>query len=163
MRSFQIQNQNAFMTKLLLRDTFDAFLLSEATITTYATFQVDGVFHPEYFKEEEKSAEQESGYSSWKRVKPFFYALTKGNHPPLHFRIVLRLSGQAAAKLASQNGVTIPKEQIDGIFLNLSFDGRNLMCTSGTSIKVFTTDRSLEQSWDDSLERFLRKNQFVFQ
>lgn len=49
MQAFQILDVKGFMGKLLLSSTFDAFLLSEATITTFNVFSIDGHFHPDFF------------------------------------------------------------------------------------------------------------------
>ena len=53
MQSYQIQDLKDFMKKLLLTETFDAFLLSEASVTTYAAFHLDGSIHPDYFSTDE--------------------------------------------------------------------------------------------------------------
>ncbi len=164
MRTFQIQDKKTFMTKLLMDTTFDAFLLSEASITTYATFQIDGTFHPEFLSREEQDrlADEKSGYTLWKRVRPFFFDLTKGKNTPLRFRIVLRLAPRNVDKLLAQNGLQIPGEQISGLFMNIQFDGSSLICTSGVSLQVFSLDRTLEYTWDDNLERFFRQTQIPF-
>ncbi|MCD8022073.1 MAG: DUF5721 family protein [Lachnospiraceae bacterium] len=164
MRSFQIQDTLGFMKKLLTDDTFDAFLLSEASITTFATFQIDGRFHPDYLNtsEAEQLTSEKAGYTLWKRVRPFFFDLTKGKHTPLRFGIVFRQAPHNVEKMLSQGGRTSTPEQEDGLFLNIHFDGKALMCVSGTSLKTFTLDKSLEHAWDDLLEKFFRQKQIPF-
>ena len=46
MIALQIADTKTFMQKLLLTDTFDRFLMLEATITTFNTFHIDGTLHP---------------------------------------------------------------------------------------------------------------------
>ena len=77
MQSFQIQDLKDFMKKLLILDTFDTFLVSEVTVTTFATFHVDGSFHTDYFSDAETETlpAEQSGYALWKRVRPFFWEL----------------------------------------------------------------------------------------
>ncbi len=164
MRSFQIQDQNAFMTKLLMENTFDSFQLSEASITTYATFQVDGAFHPEYFGEDQKSSpeEERSGCTLWQRIRPFFYYLTRGKHTPLRFRIILKLAPHNVGRLLAADSISMPAEQIGGLFLNILFDDRILSCTSGLSLKTFSADRTLEHTWDDTVEQFFRQNGILY-
>ena len=86
MRSYQIQDIRDFMKKLLLGETFDTFLLSEASLTTFASFHIDGTFHPEFFgsDEAEQLTVENCGYPLWKRVRPLFFELTKGKNTPLH-------------------------------------------------------------------------------
>ncbi|MCD7834206.1 MAG: DUF5721 family protein [Lachnospiraceae bacterium] len=164
MRSYQIQDNLGFMKKLLTDDTFDTFLLSEASITTFATFQVDGTFHPDYLdtSEADQLIAEKSGYTLWKRVRPFFFDLTKGRHTPLRFSIVFRLAPHNVKKLITQGGLSISPEQVDGLFLNIRFDGKTISCVSGVSMKSFTLDRSLEHAWDDMLEKFFRQKQIPF-
>lgn len=159
MRSYQIQDIKDFMRKLLITETFDGFLLSEASITTYATFQIDGSFHPEYLSSAEAellNAEQ-SGFALWRRVRPFFFDLTKGKNTPLRFRIVFRLAPHNVERLIEQAGVLVRAEDVDGLFLNIHFDGTALSCTSGASLRIFSLDKSLEHAWDEMLERFFRR------
>ncbi|MCD7715836.1 MAG: DUF5721 family protein [Lachnospiraceae bacterium] len=164
MRSFQIQDNLGFMKKLLTGDVFDTFLLSEASITTFAAFQIDGTFHPEYLStaEAEQSGAEASGYTLWRRVRPFFFDLTKGKNPPLKFRVVLRLAPHNVKKLIEQNGLDLSSDQVDGLFLNIHFDGKSIACVSGVSMKVFTLDRTLEHAWDEMLEKFFRREQIPF-
>ncbi len=164
MRSFQIQDQLDFMKKLLVGTDFDGFLLSEASITTFATFRIDGSLHPEFLDGgEDLSDAESSGYTLWRRVRPFFYELTRGKHTPLRFRIIFRLSASNTEKLLVQCGIRMDKEQIDGLFLNINFDGSALVCTGGTSLNTFTLDKTLEQAWDEMLEKFFRQRQISFE
>ena len=47
MISFQMEDVKAFMNKLLLSQTFDAFHVVEGSIITYSTFHFDGHLHPD--------------------------------------------------------------------------------------------------------------------
>ena len=49
MIALHILDVKQFMSKLLLNDTFDHFLLSEAVITTYNTFHIDGRLQKDYY------------------------------------------------------------------------------------------------------------------
>ncbi len=164
MQSYQIQDLKDFTRKLLLMDTFDTFLLSEASITTYAAFHIDGKFYPEYLGTEEAEAltAEKSGYTLWRRVRPFFFELTKGKNTPLSFQIVFRLAPHNIDALVRQAGLSVNPEDVDGLFLNIRFDGSKLTCISGTSLKVFTLDKSLEHAWDEMLARFFRQKEIPF-
>ena len=56
MISFQMEDVKAFMNKLLLSQTFDAFHVVEGSIITYSTFHFDGHLHPDYYTKEEQEA-----------------------------------------------------------------------------------------------------------
>ena len=161
MQSFQIQDLKDFMKKLLILDTFDTFLVSEATVTTFATFHVEGSFHTDYFSDAELETlpAEQSGYVLWKRVRPFFWELIKGKNTPLSFQIVFRLAPHNVEALIRQSGLSIQPSDVDGLFLNVRYDGSTLTCISGTSLRIFTLDKSLEHAWDEMLGRFFKKKE----
>lgn len=161
MRSYQIQNTRDFMKQLLIGDTFDTFLLSEAAITTFSTFHIDGTFHPEFFStaEREQSNLEQSGYTMWKRIRPFFFELNKGKNTPLSFHIVFRLAPYNIEQLIRQSGISLHPADVDGLFLNIRYDGTSVTCISGTSLKIFSLDKSLEHAWDSMLEKFFRQKE----
>lgn len=164
MRSYQIQDIRDFMKKLLIAETFDTFLLSEASITTYATFRIDGTFHPEYLSSDaaEQLTTEQCGYTLWKRIRPFFFELTKGKNTPLNFHIVFRLAPHNVEQLLRQSGISFRPEDVDGLFLNIHYDGTHLNCVSGTSLRVFSLDKSLEHAWDSMLEKFFKQKEIPF-
>lgn len=164
MKAYQIQDVRDFMKKLLLADTFDTFLLTEAAVTTYVTFHVDGQLHEDYFgaDEAEQLAVEKCGYVLWRRLRPFFFELMKGKNTPLSFRIVFRLAPHNVSALIRQSGLAVAAEDVDGLFLNVRYDGKELVCTSGTALHVFSLDKSLEHAWDGMLERFFKKKEIPF-
>lgn len=164
MRSYQIQDIRDFMKKLLIAETFDTFLLSEASITTYAAFHIDGTFHPEYLGSDAAEAltTEQCGYTLWKRIRPFFFELTKGKNTPLNFHLVFRLAPHNVEHLLRQSGVSFHSEDVDGLFLNIHYDGTHLNCVSGTSLRIFSLDKSLEHAWDSMLEKFFKQKEIPF-
>lgn len=164
MRSYAIQDIRSFMKKLLIGDTFDTFLLSEASITTFATFHLDGTFHPDFFStgEAEQITTEQCGYTLWKRVRPFFFELNKGKNTPLSFHIVFRLAPHNVSQLIRQSGISLQEEDVDGLFLNIRYDGSSVTCISGTSLRIFSLDKTLERAWDDMLEKFFRQKEIPF-
>lgn len=164
MRAYIIQDIRDFTKKLLIGDTFDTFLLSEASITTFATFQIDGSFHAEYLgsRDSELCSAEQSGYTLWKRIRPFFFELTKGKNTPLSFKIVFRLAPHNVESLLAQAGITISAEDVDGLFLNVHYDGTSLSCVSGTSLRIFSLDKTLEHAWDSMLEKFFRQKEIPY-
>ena len=164
MRSYQIQDIRDFMKKLLIGDVFDTFLLSEASVTTYASFHIDGTFHPGYLGQDEAEllTAEKCGYTLWKRIRPFLLEIMKGKNTPLSFRIVFRLAQHNTESLVARCGVSLRAEDVDGLFLNLGFDGSALTCTSGISLRIFSLDKSLDFAWDEMLEKFFRRAEIPF-
>lgn len=92
MRAFQIQDVKSFMSHLLLSNTFDRFLLAEASITTFNTFFIDGHLHKDYFSSDEAEMAELTTYSYWEQLRPFALSLIKGKKTPLAMKIVFSRS-----------------------------------------------------------------------
>lgn len=80
MIALQVQDIKSFMSKLLIGTDFDAFWLSEATVTTSITYTLDGLLHPDFFDTQEAELLQAEGreYTLWKDIKPFCFSIMKG-------------------------------------------------------------------------------------
>ena len=154
MLALQIQDVKSFMSKLLLQDTFDSFLLKEARITVAVTHTIDGTLHPDFFDDTDFS----DPLIRWGDC----FSIIKGKRTPLHFTFVFRLSSDHTARLLSQNSLSLLPEQVSGLYLNCRFDGTHLLCTSGTALDFFTLDKALEHVWDELLQKFFRQNEIPF-
>lgn len=155
MLSLHILDVKGFMAQLLLRDTFDHFCVTEASVTTFATFGLDGRLQKDFYSAEELAGEAlTEDCIFWKQARPFFLELMKGRKTPLHFRIVFRLSASNTEKLLRQTGVPFSPADVGGLYLNLHYDGHSLHCVTGVSLNLFTMDKSLEQAWDEMVRRF---------
>ena len=165
MIALQIQDIKNFMSKLLLSQTFDNFLLVEGSITTYNTFHIDGRVHKDFFSEEEidEHGLHNREFSLWKEVKPFCLELIKGKKTPLGFKFIFQLSKENTAKLLTSSGISsILPENISGLLLNVRFDSNGLSCITAANLNLFTLDKSLEHAWDDMVKRFLRQQEISF-
>ena len=93
MIALQIKHVRDFMNKLLLQDTFDRFLVSEASVTTFATFAIDGQLHPEFYDPETPEGQKAKGRRqvTWQEIRPFCYSVIRGRRTPLAFKFVFQL------------------------------------------------------------------------
>ena len=165
MVALQIQDIKNFMSKLLLSQTFDNFLLVEGSITTFNTFRIDGRLHTAFYTAEE--AEEQSlstrDFSLWKEVKPFCLELIKGKKTPLGFKFTFQLSKENTVKLLTTTGITsIHPENISGLLLNIRYDNGTLQVITGTNLSLFTLDKTLEHAWDEMVKRFLKQQEISF-
>lgn len=165
MIALQIQDVKDFMSKLLIGNAFDAFWLSEVAITTFTTFHIDGVLHPDFFdtEEAENIASEGRKYALWKDLKPLCFSVIKGKKTPLCFKIVFMLSRKNTEKLLANNHLKFTADDIFGLFVNFQFDGTHLNCTTGTSLKTFTLDKSLDHVWDELVQKFFRQQQIPYE
>ncbi len=163
MHSLQFPDVKDFMSRLLTTECFDAFLLSEASITTFTTFHIDGSFHKDYFGlSQDQTALPAGSVLTWRLIRPFFYELVKGRHTPLNFKLVFRLADYNTEKLLEQSGIQLAVNDVAGLFLNIHYNGKEVFGTTGTSLHIFTLDKSLDFAWDTMVEKFFRQRQIPF-
>lgn len=144
------------MSKLLLSDTFDSFLFIEGEIVTYNTFSINGFLKKDFF---EKDLAPSRDYSLWKDIREYAFSLIKGKKTPLSFRFVFGLSEANIERLLKQQELNFQPQDVQGLYLNLKYDGQNLTCVTGTSMRLFTLDKSLEEAWDQMVQRFFLKKE----
>ena len=133
------------MSELLLKETFDSFLLIEGDITTFNQFHIDGYLQKNFFDESNLPTEQ---YSSWKCLREFSLSIIKGARTPLDFKFILSLPKESVIELYNSASFSFPSTSIQGLYLNLSYNGEHLQCITGVSFHTFIPDKSLEQLWD---------------
>lgn len=150
------------MAKLLIQNTFDNFLFIEGDITTYNKFTLDGFLQKKFYDEETNLLIGAREYSYWKDMKELCFSIIKGKQTPLDFHFVYALSTGNIGKLLTSEVIPLKPEEVGGLFLNFKYDGEHLGCTTGTSIKTFTLDKSLEHAWDHMVQRFLAKSEMSF-
>lgn len=148
------------MSKLLLSEIFDPFLFIEGEIVTYNTFTIDGYLKKEFF---DADMVPERCYSLWKDVREYCFSIIKGKQTPLSFKFVFGLSEANIEKLLRQQNLTFTPQDVQGLYLNLRYDGLKLQCVTGTSLKLFTMDKSLEQAWDAMVQKFFTQKEIAFE
>ena len=145
MLALKITDQKDFTNKLFLGDTFDLFWLNQAEITTSNLFTIDGRLQTEFFDNDQQEflSSSHRTYSLWKEVKPICYSIIRGKRAPLSFKIVLQFS----------------PEQVAGLYLNLQYKNKTLLCTTGTSLKTFFPGKELDHLWEQYVTEFFSHNE----
>ena len=141
MLALRILDLKDFTGKLFIGEMFQHFSFVEASFTTFVTYTLDGQLHKEFFDSEQKPMRT---YCLWEDVQAQCFSIIKGKRTPLNFKIVFQLSSSNVEKLLSQSGIA-------------------LLCTTGTSLKIFTLDKQLDRVWDEMVRKFFRKNQVAFE
>lgn len=159
MLSFTLTDRNNFTSHLLLQDTFDHFQLIEGEIVTFGTFHVDGLIQKEYFDSDAPLPL----YSPWKNMRPLCLSLVKGSRAPLRFRFIFTLPSRSIEAVIRKNELAVDPAAVQGLYLNIRYDGARLSCVTGTSFKTFTPDKSLERLWDEMVKNFLLQKDIAFE
>ncbi|MDD3220744.1 MAG: DUF5721 family protein [Lachnospiraceae bacterium] len=158
MIALDILDVKSFMKQLLVEKTFDSFLLSEATVTTFNQFYIDGALHPDFFDTDTKEQLKNRKYSYWKELREFVFSIIKGKRTPLHFKMVFQLPHTQIVSFLQFSNLEYEETEIQGLFFNLLFDGHKLTCTTGTSQKHFTMDRTIDNAWDLYVMSYFKNN-----
>ncbi|MCB6201888.1 DUF5721 family protein [Extibacter muris] len=148
----------ACMSHLLLKDTFDSLSLIEGEITTYNKFTIDGHIHKDFY--EEAPARE---YSLWSELRSHCLSIIKGKRTPLGFKFILSLSREDIIGFLEQGGLRYRPEEIQGLYMNLRYDGTHLACVTGTSMHTFTMDKSLDEAWDRWVQTFYANAGIAFE
>lgn len=147
------------MQHLLLKPTFDSFALIEGEITTYNTFRIDGYIHKNFYEDAPLK-----DYSSWGDLREFCFHIIRGKRTPLNFRFILSLPKEEfEAFLIDQEIPSLSHSDIQGLYLNFKYDGTNLQCITGTSLNIFTMDKTLENVWDNYVRKFFLNKEIDFE
>ncbi len=141
------------MSELLLRETFDPFTFIDGEITTFSTFHIDGYLRKDFYEEA-----PDNDYGTWADYRNFCFTVIKGKRTPLGFKFVFALSKDQTQALLKEYSLDYAIENIQGLYVNFHFDGTKLSCTTGTSLKIFTLDKSLEHALDKWVENFFTSN-----
>lgn len=151
------------MAKLLLSEVFDPFEFIEGEITSFATFRFDGYLKKDFFDSDELDLIGSREHALWKDMREFCFSLIKGKKTPLGFKFVFGLSRPNIEKLLSQQGLDFSSSDVAGLYINLKYDGQHLQCVTGTSLRTFTLDKSLEQAWDTMVQKFFTQKEILFE
>ena len=165
MIALQITSLKQFMNALLNSETFDIFMLEQASISTYNTFQIDGRQNKAFYTEEEWTDKSIRPYefTRWKDIRSLCFDLIKGKHTPTAFKFVLQLCPEYIEGILKNEDTLLKSDDIKSLLLTLKFDGTRLLLVTGTSLKTFIPDKSIEQYWDNAVKRFLSKKELGFE
>ena len=141
-----------FMNKLLCTDTFGHFLLKEAVILGSVTWSLDGTIQPDFYSSDEADALGLTGLS-----------FLKGKRTPSYFKFVFLLSPKNLERTLLSTHSSFTPEDITGMFINLKFQQKKLLLTTGISYRIFSVDKSLDQEWDSLVKRFLTAHEISFE
>ena len=147
------------MSKLLLSDMFDNFYITEGEITTFNTFKIDGFTRKNFYDKDTVLPE----YSKWSQLRELCYSIIKGKRTPLDFKFIFALSKENISNLILKNELDIDPSTVQGLYMNIKYDGNELYCITGTSFKTFTMDKSLENVFDKMVLKFFSMKEIEFE
>lgn len=165
MLALKIVDVKDFMNQLLIGTTFDRFELVTADVTTFNTFSIDGRLKKDFFDTDTCDILDQNGitYSLWKEIKPYCYSIIRGKRTPLHFKMIFQLPRRQLQTVLNNQNSPLSSEMIGGMFINLQFKNKELLCTTGLSLHTFVPDKTLEHHWDTRVLDFFRRYNIAFE
>lgn len=165
MKAYQIKDVKNFMSRLLGTDTFDSFLLAEASVTTYNTIVIDGHIVKEFFTGDIQDDHIMPPYefSEWKNMRSLCFDLIKGRRTPVNFKFVLHLKPELLEQILQNGNSTVSSADIKAFVLNIKYDGSMLTCITATAFHTFLPDKTPDKLWDDYLTQFLSEKEISYE
>jgi hypothetical protein len=163
MISLSVLDVKTFMTKLLMQNAFDFFVLREMELQTITGFTVSGQLNEGFFSKEELDKRGENRGILWSDIREIAFSMIKGNKTPLSLKIVFQLPKKQSELLLQGFAGRLNIEDMGGLFINIRFEKGELRIISGTAIKTFTLDKTLEREWDIEVKNILRQQGIVFE
>ncbi len=155
MKSIEIGNIKKFTSALFVGGDFDTFCVAEASMSTLINVTIDGHTNPEFLKTEDGTVPDISPIIKWSEIKSLCYDVIKGTRLPLKFRIILMVPEAKVGSFITNAGLDIRPEEVGTLALNIRYEAGKLTCITGTSLKAFRPDKTLEEAWDASMMKFL--------
>lgn len=165
MKAFKILENKNFMSRFLMSDAFDDFLLAEANITTYNTFIIDGHIVSDFYKNNEYDAETTQTpyvFSTWKDMRGICFELIKGKRTPVSFRFTLHLKPELIDTLLSESEAALSSKNLAAYVLNVKYQEGVVSLVSAVSYQSFILDKTLDILWDNYLQAFLASKEIHF-
>ncbi len=146
MLAFTVENSDIkiFMQKLFREETFDKLELRSLSLETIVKYEILGNINKDYLEKDDKRY-----FVKWKELRPYIFSLIKGDRKPAYFKIVFSLDDESVNNLC---------ENANAMFLNITYQNEEVICTTGTSQKNFSLDKIEDKIWEDTILRFFKKN-----
>ena len=168
MVSLQIEEIKEFTRQLFIGTTFDHFLLREAQIVTFNSFQIDGRIRPDYYSAEEIARIRDACKNPRERAIVEVFRSTGARVGEIA-EITLDQLDLETGDIKAQEAFLRDRQtgfassEVNGLYLNIRYEDKRLSCVTGTSVSRFTLDKTLEHEWDGAVKEFLKKKNIPFE
>jgi hypothetical protein len=160
MIGLQIEDTKLFMNNLFKETSFDNFETVSVNLKTIVTYEIDGLINKAYLEEAPTEGVLVPIYLTWEAHKQHVFQLIKGGRSPLFFKIIFTLSSASTKSILEK--LNMDDQLVQGFFINITYDHPTLKLTTGTNYKTFTMDKSIEQYFDQSIQKFMNKHNITY-
>lgn len=163
MISIKIEEIKPFMAMLLTNTLFDELIVRELDIQTFTGFSVSGQLNEGFFSEEELKERGVDNAVLWSDIRGIAFSIIRGNKSPLMMKIVFQLADNQTKKMIEGIGGRLSSDDVGGLYMNIRFEKNELHIITGTAIKTFTLDKTLDIEWDAWVKRFLGQQGIIYE
>lgn len=154
MISINIKNIDNFMHALFIDKDFDRFLVKDLEISTANNFAINGRINQNFYNTEELDEISED-FVFWSAMKPLCCQIIKGNKLPLKMKFILAAPKATYEKIVIDSNTTLSSKDIGGLYIHILYENNQLNIITGTSINVFSLDKTIDKYWDNLILKFL--------
>lgn len=148
----KIKNTKEFMQKFLMSEAFADFLLTEARIDTFVSFNIDGRIRRDFYTKEEQELQEIHEFAHWESVRPQVVQMVKGKRTPLLMKLVLAYMPKKAEELlGKEEQAAAGRNFIKYLLCTVKYESGGITLTGGVSYQGFTMDKAPEKCWDRAL------------
>lgn len=154
MKSYQVEDIKTFMNELLINERYDSFYMFETRLKVAMDYYINGKLNKDFFDSDDENFESNQEYIRWKDIKHTIFELIKGKRLPISFKLILMFNRENIERLVEMNNLPVNSQDVGALFLNIYYENEELVVTTGTSLKVFTLDKTLEHLWDETVGKY---------
>lgn len=157
MKSFdvsEIKDIKAFLNGLFKEERYESFYLFSVKLEADVSYEIDGKVNKAFYSEEELGQMNDMEYICWKDVKRTVLDFLKGGKLPVKMKLILMFNKDNVNRLIEMNNIPIHPDNVRALFMNVIYSDNRLSVTTGTSLNVFTMDKTLEELWDKTVEKY---------
>ncbi|MBQ9610870.1 MAG: hypothetical protein IJV15_15725 [Lachnospiraceae bacterium] len=144
----------SFLNGLFTNEKYDSFYLFEAKADVSVSYYINGKINKDFYDKEEYETLIDKDYISWHDIKGQLLEYIKADRLPIKLKIILMFNNDNIGRLIEMNNLPIHPDNVRALFLNINYYDGKLSVTTGTSLNVFTLDKSLEELWDKTVEKY---------
>lgn len=144
----------SFLNELFTNEKYDSFYLFEAKADVSVSYYINGKINKDFYDGEEYEALSDKEYISWHDIKESVLEYIRSDRLPIKLKLILMFNNENIQRLIEMNNLPIHPDNVRALFLNVNYFDDKLSVTTGTSLNVFTLDKSLEELWDKTVEKY---------
>ena len=150
----EIKEIKEYSNGLFTEERYESFYLFSVKLDSAISYDIDGKINRNYYSEEEFNELPEKEYICWRDIKKTVLGFMKDGKLPVKMKLILMFNKDNVNRLIEMNNIPIHPDNVRALFMNVIYSENRLSITTGTSLNVFTMDKTLEELWDKTVEKY---------